>query len=138
MERRSAGGSIGSKSFDVTGNVHYKSGSVGSGNDVYKDATKTASYSANAIIFPQPFVNGNYSLAFQVSYGVSDASVFNGKSYTWEETEYYPIINKPYTVTYTGNFTSISSTSPAMGRQATYCTLGNGAWGDYVAIGRWK
>lgn len=131
-------GSIGSKSFDVTGNVHYKSGSDGSGNDVYKDATKTASYSANAIIFPQPFVNGNYSLAFQVSYGVSDASVFNGKSYTWEETEYYPIINKPYTVTYTGNFTSISSTSPAMGRQATYCTLGNGAWGDYVAIGRWK
>ena len=131
-------GSIGSKSFDVTGNVHYKSGSDGSGNDVYKDATKTASYSANAIIFPQPFVNGNYSLAFQVSYGVSDASVFNGKSYTWEETEYYPIINKPYTVTYTGNFTSISSTSPAMGRQATYCTFGNGAWGDYVAIGRWK
>lgn len=131
-------GSIGSKSFDVTGNVHYKSGSDGSGNDVYKDATKTASYSANATIFPQPFVNGNYSLAFQVSYGVSDASVFNGKSYTWEETEYYPIINKPYTVTYTGNFTSISSTSPAMGRQATYCTLGNGAWGDYVAIGRWK
>lgn len=131
-------GSIGSKSFNVTGNVHYKSGSDGSGNDVYKDATKTASYSANAIIFPQPFVNGNYSLAFQVSYGVSDASVFNGKSYTWEETEYYPIINKPYTVTYTGNFTSISSTSPAMGRQATYCTFGNGAWGNYIAIGRWK
>lgn len=131
-------GSIGSKSFNVTGNVHYKKGQDGEGNDTYSDVTKTASYSAAAIIFPQPFVNGNYSLAFQVSYGVSDASVFNGKSYTWEETEYYPIINKPYTVTYTGNFTSISSTSPAMGRQATYCTLGNGAWGDYVAIGRWK
>lgn len=132
-------GSIGSKSFEVTGNVHYKSGDDGGdGNAVYKDVTKTTSYSAAAIIFPQPFANGNYSLAFQVSYGVSDASVFNGKSYTWEETGMYPIINKPYTVTYTGNFTSISSTSPAMGRQATYCTLGNGAWGDYIAIGRWK
>lgn len=131
-------GSIGSKSFEVTGNVHYKIGQDDNGNDTYSDVTKTASYSAAAIIFPQPFVNGNYSLAFQVSYGVSDASVFNGKSYTWEETHYYPIINKPYTVTYTGNFTSISSTSPAMGRQATYCTLGNGAWGNYIAIGRWK
>lgn len=131
-------GSIGSKSFEVTGNVHYKIGQDDNGNDTYSDVTKTASYSAAAIIFPQPFVNGNYSLAFQVSYGVSNASVFNGKSYTWEETHYYPVINKPYTMTYTGNFTSISSTSPAMGRQATYCTLGNGAWGNYIAIGRWK
>ena len=131
-------GSIGSKSFEVTGNVHYKSGEDENGNANYSDATKTASYSAAAIVFPQPFANGNYSLALQTSYGVSDASVFNGKSYTWKETGYYPIINTPYTITYTGNFTSISSTSPAMGRQATYCTLGNGAWGNYIAIGRWK
>ena len=133
-------GSIGSKSFEVTGNVHYRSGYKDNDQNqpVYSDVTKTASYSAAAIIFPQPFANGNYSLALQTSYGVSDASVFNGNSYTWEETEYYPIVNKPYTVTYTGNFTSISSTSPAMGRQATYCTLGNGAWGNYIAIGRWK
>lgn len=131
-------GSIGSKSFEVTGSVHYKSGQDSNNNDKYSDVTKTTSYNAVAIIFPQPFVNGNYSLAFQLSYGVSDASVFNGKSYTWEETGMYPIINKPYTITYTGNFTSISSTSPAMGKQATYCTLGNGAWGNYIAIGRWK
>ena len=133
-------GSIGSKSFEVTGNVHYRSGYKDNDQNqpVYSDVTKTASYSAAAIIFPQPFANGNYSLALQTSYGVSDASVFNGNSYTWEETKYYPIVNKPYTVTYTGNFTSISSTSPAMGRQATYCTLGNGAWGNYIAIGRWK
>lgn len=131
-------GSIGSKSFEVTGNVHYKKGQDGDGNNTYGDITKTTSYTTAAIIFPQPFVNGNYSLAFQLSYGVSDASVFNGKSYTWEETEYFPIINTPHTVTYTGNFTSISSTSPAMGKQATYCTLGDGAWGNYIAIGRWK
>ena len=123
-------GSIDSKSFEVTGNVHYKKGQDGDGNDTYSDITKTTSYNTAAIIFPQPFVNGNYSLAFQLSYGVSDASMFNGKSYTWEETEMYPIINKPYTVTYTGNFTSISSTSPAMGKQATYCTLGNVAKGS--------
>ena len=131
-------GSIGSKSFEVTGNVHYKSGEDSDGNAVYKDVTKTTSYSTAAIIFPQPFANGAYSLAFQVSYGVSDASVFNGKSYTWEETGTHPIIGGTYTTKYTGNFTSISSASPAMGRQATYCTLGNGAWGDYIAIGRWK
>ncbi len=131
-------GSIGSKSFEVTGNVHYKKGQDDDGNNTYGDITKTTSYNTAAIIFPQPFVNGNYSLAFQLSYGVSDAAVFNGKSYTWEETQYYPIINKPYTMTYTGNFTSISSTSPAMGKQATYCTLGDGAWGNYIAIGRWK
>ena len=131
-------GSIGSKSFEVTGNVHYKSGEDENGNANYSDATKTASYSAAAIIFPQSFANRAYSLALQTSYGVSDASVFNGKSYTWQETGMYPIINKPYTITYTGNFTSISSTSPAMGQQATYCTLGNGAWGNYIAIGRWK
>ena len=131
-------GSIGSKSFEVTGNVHYKNGEDNSGNATYGDVTKTTSYSAATIIFPQPFANGNYSLALQVSYGVSDASVFKGKSYTWKETRYYPIVNTPYTITYTGNFTSISSTSPAMGRQATYCTLGNGAWGNYIAIGRWK
>lgn len=131
-------GSIGSKSFEVTGNVHYKKGQDSDGNNTYGDITKTTSYNTAAIIFPQPFVNGNYSLAFQLSYGVSDAAVFNGKSYTWEETQYYPIINKPYTMTYTGNFTSISSTSPAMGKQATYCTLGDGAWGNYIVIGRWK
>ena len=131
-------GSIGSKSFEVTGNVHYKSGEDENGNANYSDVTKTTSYGAAAIVFPQPFANGNYSFALQTSYGVSDASVFNGKSYTWKETRYYPIVNTPYTITYTGNFTSISSTSPAMGRQATYCTLGNGAWGNYIAIGRWK
>lgn len=131
-------GSIGSKSFEVTGNVHYKNGQDSDGNNTYADITKTTSYNTAAIIFPQPFVNGNYSLAFQLSYGVSDASVFNGKSYTWEETEYFPIINIPHTKTYTGNFTSISSTSPAMGKQATYCTLGDGAWGNYIVIGRWK
>ena len=130
-------GSIGSKSFEVTGNVHYKNGEDNSGNATYGDVTKTTSYSAATIIFPQPFANGNYSLALQVSYGVSDASVFKGKSYTWKETKTYPILGTQ-TYTYTGNFTSISSTSPAMGRQATYCTLGNGAWGDYIAIGRWK
>lgn len=129
-------GSIGSKSFEVTGNVHYKNGQDSDGNNTYADITKTTSYTTDAIIFPQPFVNGNYSLAFQLSYGVSDESVFNGKSYTWEETKYS--FNKPYTLTRTGNFTSISSTSPAMGKQATYCTLGNGAWGNYIAIGRWK
>ena len=119
-------GSIGSKSFEVTGNVRYIRGV-----DIeyhYGNITKTTSYNIAAIIFPQPFVNGNYSLAFQLSYGVSYASVFEGKEYTWNE----------YNVTRTGNFTSISSTSPAMGKQATYCTLGNGAWGNYIAIGRWK
>ena len=131
-------GSIGSKSFEVTGNVHYKNGEDNSGNATYDDVTKTTSYSAATIIFPQPFANGNYSLALQASYGVSDASVFKGKSYTWEETHTYPIVGGTYTKTYTGTFTSISSASPAMGRQATYCTLGNGAWGDYIAIGRWK
>ena len=130
-------GSIGSKSFEVTGNVHYKKGQDSDGNNTYGDITKTTSYTTDAIIFPQPFVNGNYSLAFQLSYGVSDASVFNGKSYTWEETK-YGFLNTPYTVTYTGNFTSISSTSPALGKQATYCTLGDGAWGNYIVIGRWK
>lgn len=129
-------GSIGSKSFEVTGNVHYKNGQDSDGNNTYADITKTTSYTTDAIIFPQPFVNGNYSLAFQLSYGVSDESVFNGKSYTWEETKYS--FNKPYTLTRTGNFTSISSTSPALGKQATYCTLGDGAWGNYIAIGRWK
>ena len=129
-------GSIGSKSFEVTGNVHYKNGQDSDGNNTYADITKTTSYNTAAIIFPQPFVNGNYSLAFQLSYGVSDESVFNGKSYTWEETKY--LFNKPYTLTRTGNFTSISSTSPALGKQATYCTLGDGAWGNYIAIGRWK
>lgn len=130
-------GSIGSKSFEVTGNVHYKSGEDENGNANYSDVTKTTSYSTAAIIFPQPFANGNYSFALQTSYGVSDASVFKGKSYTWKETKTYPILGTQ-TYTYTGNFTSISSTSPAMGRQATYCTLGNGAWGNYIAIGRWK
>ena len=125
-------GSIGSKSFEVTGNVHYKNGQDSDGNNTYADITKTTSYNTAAIIFPQPFVNGNYSLAFQLSYGVSYASVFNGKSYTWNENKYGEI------VTYTGNFTSISSTSPAMGKQATYCTLGDGAWGNYIVIGRWK
>lgn len=123
-------GSIGSKSFEVTGNVLYE---IGRDIEIhYGKITKTTSYNTAAIIFPQPFVNGNYSLAFQLSYGVSDASVFNGKSYTWNENKYGKI------VTYTGNFTSISSTSPAMGKQATYCTLGDGAWGNYIAIGRWK
>ena len=131
-------GSIGSKSFEVTGKVHYERGEDDEGNPVYKDVSKTTSYSAAAIIFPQSFANGAYSLALQTSYGVSDASVFNGKSYTWKETGTYPIIGGTYTTTYTGNFTSISSTSPAMGKQATYCTLGNGAWGNYIAIGRWK
>lgn len=132
-------GSISSKSFEVTGNVHYRSGFKDNDQNqpVYSDVTKTTSYSAAAIIFPQPFANADYSLALQTSYGVSDASVFNGNSYTWEETTTYPIFGTT-TTTYTGNFTSISSTSPAMGRQATYCTLGNGAWGNYVAIGRWK
>lgn len=123
-------GSIGSKSFEVTGNVRYE---IGRDIEIhYGNTTKTTSYNTAAIIFPQPFVNGNYSLAFQLSYGVSDASVFNGKSYTWNVNNYGGI------VTYTGNFTSISSTSPAMGKQATYCTLGDGAWGNYIAIGRWK
>ena len=119
-------GSIGSKSFEVTGNVRYIRGVDTEYH--YGNITKTTSYNIAAIIFPQPFVNGNYSLAFQLSYGVSYASVFEGKEYTWNE----------YNVTRTGNFTSIRSTSPAMGKQATYCTLGDGAWGNYIAIGRWK
>lgn len=109
-------GSLTTKTFTVKGTAEV--------NDKTVSVTATSKNTRPAAEFPQAFVNTGYGITLNLSYGVlSDNNTFKGTSGAQYNSSYLQ---------------SVTSVSPSLGKQTTHCVFAVGAYGYYVAVGRWK
>ena len=111
-------GSLTTKSFTVKGTYYNSDYGYQVSCTANKNNTRPAAQ------FPVAFANGSYGITLNTSYGVlSDNNTFKG------------VNGAQYSSSYLETVTSVS---PALGKQTTHCVFAKGAWGEYVAVGRWK
>ena len=111
-------GSLTTKSFTVKGTYYHSDYGYQVSCTANKNNTRPAAQ------FPVAFVNGSYGITLNTSYGVlSDNNTFKGVNGAQYGSSYLE---------------TVTSVSPALGKQTTHCVFAKGAWGEYVAVGRWK